>query len=452
MSLIVSCKCGKKYKVGEDKAGKRIKCAGCGSVLTIPLPEVEEEADPWESSAAEDEYEEDLPPARSAPPAARRSSASREVVKRPKKKSSGSRKGLLIGGLIGGGLLFFVLLGVGGYFAYRQFFSNAIYFSGYSVDLAWIPEGAVSAAVMQPAAFLQSDFAKTLEYDKKVNEEGSTDEDRAFIKSFDLILYAEGRSDPGKSNSDEKSAMIVHFNTSQEVRERFKKQVPIEKWQPAEAGGKKYWKFSGNKPGEAPSNISMLGMGSFDGSPFELGLYAPNDRTLVFGTDAAIRGILTTSYKKTPLRAMLGGVDTNFQYIMAATDANSPESPRPMIPGMGFSSFLPQLPSAGLLAGKKFKSYLVGMGVTGRNLLQVDLECADEAAKNETEKDINNLKEELSKDFNKTTRSGKPHPYAELGKKMLEGTTTSVSGLKISVTVRRPSGFAEDLAKAKKER
>lgn len=90
MSLIVSCSnCEKKYKVGDDKAGKKIKCAGCGTIISIPgaaapEPQVEEE-DPWDAGPSHsDEAEDDFelpPPRRSAPrrPAARsRSSRSSE--------------------------------------------------------------------------------------------------------------------------------------------------------------------------------------------------------------------------------------------------------------------------------------------------------------------------------------------------------------------------------------
>ena len=59
MSLIIGCsKCAKKYKVGDDKAGKKIKCSGCGTIIPIPAPAVEdsaeEEVDLWDLPPAED--------------------------------------------------------------------------------------------------------------------------------------------------------------------------------------------------------------------------------------------------------------------------------------------------------------------------------------------------------------------------------------------------------------
>src|ERR1700731_4532437 len=36
MPITVNCACGKKYPVKDEFAGHRVKCPGCGQVLTIP--------------------------------------------------------------------------------------------------------------------------------------------------------------------------------------------------------------------------------------------------------------------------------------------------------------------------------------------------------------------------------------------------------------------------------
>ncbi len=36
MSIVVACQCGKRFKAGDQYAGKRTRCPGCGQVLTIP--------------------------------------------------------------------------------------------------------------------------------------------------------------------------------------------------------------------------------------------------------------------------------------------------------------------------------------------------------------------------------------------------------------------------------
>lgn len=50
MSLIVGCaKCSKKFKVGDDKGGKRIKCPGCAAIIQVPASDVIEEVEPASS-------------------------------------------------------------------------------------------------------------------------------------------------------------------------------------------------------------------------------------------------------------------------------------------------------------------------------------------------------------------------------------------------------------------
>ncbi len=46
MPILLTCECGKKLKVGDDKVGKRVKCPGCQAVLTVPTPEAVEEPEP----------------------------------------------------------------------------------------------------------------------------------------------------------------------------------------------------------------------------------------------------------------------------------------------------------------------------------------------------------------------------------------------------------------------
>ena len=47
MSIAVQCDCGKKYQVGDDKAGKKFRCKACNEVVAIPKPAAEP-ADEWD--------------------------------------------------------------------------------------------------------------------------------------------------------------------------------------------------------------------------------------------------------------------------------------------------------------------------------------------------------------------------------------------------------------------
>ena len=47
MSIVVDCECGKKYKVAEDNAGKKMRCKACSGVIAIPKPDAVP-ADEWD--------------------------------------------------------------------------------------------------------------------------------------------------------------------------------------------------------------------------------------------------------------------------------------------------------------------------------------------------------------------------------------------------------------------
>jgi hypothetical protein len=53
MAITLSCECGKKLAVKEEMAGKKVKCPGCGAVLTVPSGAVEN------SVETEDERDDD---------------------------------------------------------------------------------------------------------------------------------------------------------------------------------------------------------------------------------------------------------------------------------------------------------------------------------------------------------------------------------------------------------
>ena len=127
MSLIVSCsKCGKKYKVGDDKAGKKIKCTGCNSIILIPsrgaievLPA--EEADPWDLAPPDDSDADSqlgLPPRAGSRTAAPRPS-------RPSKRGGGIPTWIKVLLIVFSGLGGITLLACGGcYFVAKKVETN----------------------------------------------------------------------------------------------------------------------------------------------------------------------------------------------------------------------------------------------------------------------------------------------------------------------------------------
>ncbi|WP_417392203.1 DUF1559 domain-containing protein [Gimesia sp.] len=105
MTINFQCKkCGKNYKVSDDKAGKKVKCRQCDAPVRIPELDTDELSEDWEEP--EPEFE--------APARRRKSSPSRNKAKPKsrKKSATGSNQNKFIAGgavalvLIGSGLLF----------------------------------------------------------------------------------------------------------------------------------------------------------------------------------------------------------------------------------------------------------------------------------------------------------------------------------------------------------
>jgi len=69
MAILISCKCGKKLRVKDELAGKKVKCPGCAGLLSVPQPEPEEE-EPVPTLEAEEapEPEESRPARKQAEP------------------------------------------------------------------------------------------------------------------------------------------------------------------------------------------------------------------------------------------------------------------------------------------------------------------------------------------------------------------------------------------------
>lgn len=67
MSILLTCTCGKKLKVNEDKIGKKVKCPGCQSILSVPAAEAKDEPEPPAKARPkppppEDDLEAEAPP------------------------------------------------------------------------------------------------------------------------------------------------------------------------------------------------------------------------------------------------------------------------------------------------------------------------------------------------------------------------------------------------------
>jgi hypothetical protein len=100
MAISLTCECGKKLAVKDELAGKRVKCPGCGNLLTVPSLTESVPVKKRAAAVADDEEDQD--------------------EERPRKKKKKSRragksnKTLWIGAGIGVVVLGFCCLGIGG--------------------------------------------------------------------------------------------------------------------------------------------------------------------------------------------------------------------------------------------------------------------------------------------------------------------------------------------------
>jgi len=133
MPISIACSCGKKYRVKEALAGKKIRCADCSELIKVPAQEAEEDAEfdefaglPPARAGNDDDEDEDEP---SLPPRVkRRSKPAKSTVKADKPaRQDHANKGWFestFGSVLGGILMMVVAIVwfVVGLFGDRIFF------------------------------------------------------------------------------------------------------------------------------------------------------------------------------------------------------------------------------------------------------------------------------------------------------------------------------------------
>lgn len=92
MAIVVTCdECGKKYRVGDDKAGKRMRCRECSNSLTIPAAD-DFGDDEWEDSPAPARRPAARKPGRAATSGKSRGSARKKSGAKKSGKAKGKSK------------------------------------------------------------------------------------------------------------------------------------------------------------------------------------------------------------------------------------------------------------------------------------------------------------------------------------------------------------------------
>lgn len=137
MPISIACSCGKKYRVKETLAGKKIRCADCAELIKVPAQEAEEDAEfdefaglpPARGRNDDDEDEPALPPR-----VKRRSKPAKSAVKseKPARQDAGNKGWFerTFGSVLGGILMMVVAIVwfVAGLFGDRIFFYPPVLF------------------------------------------------------------------------------------------------------------------------------------------------------------------------------------------------------------------------------------------------------------------------------------------------------------------------------------
>jgi hypothetical protein len=181
MPVLVSCSCGKRLRVPDAHAGKRIKCPGCGEPLSVPAadataPEEEErdtrsrvrsdKPEPKRPAPAtrgknwDEEDEEDERPRKGR--SSRAEDEEDEEEERPRKKTAKVKKGanrmLILGGVALVGLFCFIL--PAGLAALDYFFFNLVLGGGNIRDLSMVPPDAQGFVTVRVADVWKLDTAQ----------------------------------------------------------------------------------------------------------------------------------------------------------------------------------------------------------------------------------------------------------------------------------------------------
>lgn len=99
MSLTVFCSnCGKKFSMAAESAGKKFKCSGCGTIVTIPVPQAASETTEVWDQPLDSETDYDAPPEMPSRGASRESGRAR----RPGGSSSSTKVILIVLAVVGG--------------------------------------------------------------------------------------------------------------------------------------------------------------------------------------------------------------------------------------------------------------------------------------------------------------------------------------------------------------
>jgi hypothetical protein len=369
MPITFKCSgCGKAYKVGDEKAGKKLKCPGCQAVVTVPsgpakkkpakggaAPASSDDEFDFDSMASmeasadvgreSDESDDELPP-----PSDPGSSSSSRGTKRKGKKSrdwSSVLPVLLIGGVIVLGLS---VVGGGAFFAWKLVAANVLH-----DPLMFLPDNCQMLAAVKLKDVEDSPLIQKLKQaNPQINQQldASTKEFGAIAKAGIEQLYFSTDS----LTTRESGVAILRTRDS----------VPVVEL-----------KESLNKAGLGPVTDSKVGSYTMHEQGTKAYCVADN-RTVVFGNRGSLRKILERNRKPeipASLQQLMDLTDFNKQVAFAgcvpakaATAAGAPAG----LPGFSLNPF-----GGGGPMGEGVTGFAGSLAVASDLQIQLTVVCKD---------------------------------------------------------------------------
>ncbi len=437
MSIAVSCgNCGKKYKLGDDKAGKKFRCKECSEPIRVPVLE-DEFGDSW------DELDEDygepsaaLPPVSGSSGSQVRASSSRGKKRPARKSKGGPNVGVIVG--VAASVLLLVGASVGVWVL-------AGGFGGPPSVFDFITQEDDAAIVIHPQRLLDAPMIKGMPLDDDFNEfTEKTGIDPRSVKQVTLLMQSSNLRDVvnasrgtlDASRMQNAYSAIVEFSQPFDIQTLIDKSVDELQFETATHDGNAYHRITPSAKNASRSDADLV-----------IGAHAASETLLVIATESHLQQILSSGGASTKLTSMLKDVDLDNDIVMVALndpDASANQQTAQNVPApLAPYAKIPQLMTASTVI----------INLTGETILAVSLEGKDSAATQEINELVTKGLEQAKALATITGMGGTPGSSSGNGPNPMATLTDFVnkiqidtSGNNVGVTFPRPEGLDELIA------
>ena len=437
MSIAISCgNCGKKYKIGDDKAGKKFRCKECSEPIRVPVAE-NEFGDSW------DELCEDygapsaaLPPVSGSAASQGRSSSSRGKKRPARKSKSGPNVGVIA--IIAASVLLLVGASVG-------VWSLAGGFGGEPTVFDFITQEDEAAIVIHPKRLLDAPLLAALPMDDSIDKFiEETGIDPRGIKQVTVLMQSSnlqtavsaGPRALDLSRMQDAYSVVVEFSQPFDIQTLIDKSVDELQFETATHDGNAYHRITPSAKNASRSDADLV-----------IGAHAASETLLVVAAESRLQKMLSTGGASTKLTSMLKDADLDNDIVMVALndpDASANQQTAQNVPApLAPYAKIPQLMTA----------TTVIINLSGETILAVSLEGKDSAATQELNELVTKGLEQakalatiagMGSAPGSSSGNG-PNPMATLTD-FVNKIQIDTTGNNVAVTFPRPEGLDELIA------